>query len=104
VGALVTRGISRLARRWVDISDKPGTRKASLAGRFGTVASHTLDGQFGEVRVHDGTHEILVHGRTQGDEAPLPRGARVVLVDYDEGRELYWVTGSPEDDHVKRGE
>jgi membrane protein implicated in regulation of membrane protease activity len=103
VGSVVTKGIARIARRYVDISAKPGTTKRSLAGRFGTVASATLDGDFGEVRVHDGTNEILVHGRTQDGEAALPRGSRVVLVDFDEARELYWVTGSPDDDQATRG-
>ena len=48
--------------------------------------------------MHDGKDEILVHGRLQAGDAPLARGARVVVIDYDATRELYWVASSPDID------
>jgi len=97
-GAAVTRLVGSGLGRALDGNGTRSTSKAALIGRFGVVASVTLDGAFGEVRVHDGEQEILVHGRTQGGEGSLGRGARVVLVDFDEPRGLYWVTASPDDD------
>jgi hypothetical protein len=79
--------------------DGPGsTSKHTLAGRAGVVASPVLDGRHGEVRVHDGASEILVHGKLHDGEPALKMGARVVLVDYDPKSELFWVTAAPDSD------
>jgi hypothetical protein len=96
VGLTGVRVFARAAARLVDVGGGGSTAKRDLVGKLGVVASATLDTRFGEVRVHDGKTEILVHGRVQEGEAPLARGARVVIVDFDGGSELYWVAASPE--------
>ncbi len=98
VGFVGVRFFARAAARLVDVGGNGSTSKKQLVGRFGVVASGSLDARFGEVRVHDGKDEILVHGRLQDGEAALARGARVVLVDYDDASDLYWVTISPDVD------
>jgi hypothetical protein len=98
VGLVGVRVFARAAGRFVDVGGHGASAKHELVGKFGVVASATLDARFGEVRVHDGKVEILVHGKLQGDEATLPRGARVVLVDFDAASQLYWVTVSPDID------
>jgi hypothetical protein len=58
------------------------------------VASATVDAGFGEIRVSDrAKNEMLVHGRLQGGPA-LARGRQVVLIDYDEAKELFVVEAS----------
>jgi hypothetical protein len=100
VGLTAVRLFSRAAARLVDVGGRGSTAKRELVGKLGVVASASLDARFGEVRVHDGKIEILVHGRVQDGEAALAHGARVVIVDYDSGTELYWVSASPEIDSV----
>jgi hypothetical protein len=97
IGLVGVRLFSRLAGRFVDTGGKGATAKHELAGRLGVVASAHVDQSFGEIRVHDARgNEILVHGRLQPDEAPLQRGERVVLVDFDGEKELFWVTACPD--------
>jgi len=47
-------------------------------------------------------NELLLHGRLHPDEPALKRGEKVVLVDYDPQRELFWVTRSPEEEERQR--
>jgi hypothetical protein len=98
VGLAGVRVFARAAARLVDVGGHGSTTKQELIGKLGVVASATLDARFGEVRVHDGKDEILVHGRLRDGEAALVRGVRVVVVDYDTESELYWVTASPDID------
>jgi len=97
IGACGVRLFSRLAARFVDIGGRGATRKHELCGRVGVVASATVDDKFGEVRVRDDAgNELLVHGRLAAGESPLARGAQLVLIDYDPGKELFWVAAVPE--------
>jgi Protein of unknown function (DUF1449) len=98
VGALGVRLFSRVAARLVDVGGDGATSKQQLVGKLGVVASAKLDGRFGEVRIHDGRDEILVHGHLAPGEAALARGARVVVIDYDAQREMYEVSSSPDMD------
>lgn len=100
VGLAGVRVFARAAARVVNVGGKGSTSKRDLVGKLGVVASAQLDSGYGEVRVHDGQTEILVHGRVQHGEPALPRGARVVLVDYHAEQDLYWVTASPDIDAV----
>ena len=99
VGLVAVRLFSRVAAKFVDVGGRGATRKHELSGKSGIVASLQVDSNFGEVRVRD-THgnELLLHGRVHRDEPALKRGQKVVLVDYDPERELYWVTKSPEEE------
>jgi hypothetical protein len=97
VGLTAVRLFSRVAGRLVDVGGKGATAKRELAGKLGIVASAQVDQSFGEVRVQDGRgNEILVHGRLAEGEPPSVRGAKVVLVDYDADKGLFWVTACPE--------
>jgi hypothetical protein len=98
VGLIGVRLFARAAGKVIDLSGKPATSKRTLAGKPGVVASALLDATYGEVRVHDGDNEIIVHGRVQGGEGALKRGDRVVLVEYDEHADLFWITASPDVD------
>ena len=67
------------------------------------VASATVDARFGEIRVSDrAKNEMLVHGRLEGGPA-LARGQSVVLIDYDEGKELFVVEPSDVGEIVNKG-
>jgi len=56
-----------------------------------------FDEKFGEIRVKDADgNEMIVFGRIQaGDKTPR-QGERVVLVDYDAEKDLFWVAQSPD--------
>ena len=91
------RVASRLAARFVDVGGNGATRRDQLVGREGVVASAQVDARFGEIRVKDDRgEEHLVHGRIGHSEQSLPRGARVVLVDWDESAQLYSLTAFPD--------
>lgn len=97
VGVLGVRFFSRLAARLVDVGGRGSFAKHELVGKIGVVASHTLDARFGELRVRDDHgNELLLHGCLSEGEASLARGAKVVLVSYDEGKQLFWATACPE--------
>lgn len=91
------RVASRLAARFVDVGGNGATTRDQLVGREGVVASARIDSRFGEVRVKDERgEEHLVHGRMGNGEESLARGARVVLVDWDESARLYSLTAFPD--------
>jgi membrane protein implicated in regulation of membrane protease activity len=98
LGVAAVRFAARLFAQVIDMNAKGATSKRDLVGKAGAVVSSLLDARHGEVRVHDGETEIMVHGRVQAGETALAHGARVVLVDYDEATDLYWVTASPDAD------
>ena len=96
VGLVGVKIFSGLAAKLVDTGGKGASAKRELVGKMGVVASAHIDAKFGEVRVHDATGtEILIHARLQGGDAPLARGAKVVLVEFDPDTELFWATASP---------
>jgi len=96
VGAIGVRLFAQLAAKLVDTEGKGSTSKKEMCGKIGVVASAKLDESFGEVRVHDPRgNEMIVHARMSKGEASLERGAKVVLVDFDEKSELFWATASP---------
>ncbi|HEX9295829.1 MAG TPA: hypothetical protein VF881_08335 [Polyangiaceae bacterium] len=103
LGLVAVRMFSSMAARLVDVGGRGSTRKHELSGKSGVVASLELDQRFGEVRVRDARgNELLLHGRLHPDEPALKRGEKVVLVDYDPQRELFWVTRSPEEEERQR--
>lgn len=96
-GVVGARVFARLAARFVDVGGRGAARKHELAGKVGVVASLTIDARFGEVRVRDDHgNEHLIHGRMASGEPRLGRGAKVVLIDFDEEAELFWVAAVPE--------
>jgi hypothetical protein len=102
-GLAAVRLFSGAAAKFVDVGGHGSTRKHELSGKSGVVASRMLDQHFGEVRVKDARgNELLLHGRLHETEPALARGQKVVLVDYDQDRELFWVTRSPEEEERRR--
>jgi membrane protein implicated in regulation of membrane protease activity len=99
VGLFFTRIAVRLAGKLVDTGGRGATRKHELVGALGVVASAHVDEGFGEIRVQDrAKNEMIVHARVRAGERRLPRGAPVVLVDYEERRELFLVEASDLED------
>jgi hypothetical protein len=99
IGLAAVKLFSKLAAKLVDTGGRGSTKKHELTGRVGVVASVEVDARHGEIRVHDDHgNEILIHGCTQGGEAPIMRGGKVVLVDFDAQRELFWVTACPDEE------
>jgi hypothetical protein len=97
------RLFSRLAARLVDVGGRGAATKQDLVGKIGVVASPILDARHGELRVHDDRgNELLLHACLQANEVPLARGSKVVLVSYDETKELYWAAACPEVEDAKR--
>lgn len=95
VGLAATRLGARLAAKLVDTGGRGSSRKHELVGSMATVASGRLDQRFGEIRVNDGAgNEMLVHARLTAGAAPLSRGESVVLIDYEDRRELFLVAPS----------
>lgn len=98
-GIAGVRLFSRLAARLVDVGGRGASTKQELTGKIGVVASPILDSRHGEIRVHDDRGiELLLHGCLRAGEAPLARGAKVVLVSYDGDKQLFWATACPEVD------
>jgi hypothetical protein len=99
IGLLGVRLFSRLAARLVDVGGRGASTKQELTGKIGVVASPVIDGRHGEIRVHDDRGiELLLHGCLRDGEAPLARGAKVVLVSYDGDKQLFWATACPDVD------
>jgi hypothetical protein len=97
VGAIGARLFSRLAGRFVDVGGRGAARKHELQGKLGVVASAVVDGKFGEIRVHDAQgNELLVHARIAAGDAPLKRGDKLVVIDYDAETELFTVAAAPD--------
>jgi membrane protein implicated in regulation of membrane protease activity len=95
VGLFFTRAAVRLASKLVDTGGRGSARKHELVGALGVVASAHVDDGFGEIRVHDrAKNEMLVHARIRPGERRLQRGEAVVLIDYEERRELFLVEPS----------
>jgi hypothetical protein len=104
IGLLAVRLFSRLAAKVVDTGGKGATKKNDLVGLEGEVASLHVDSRFGEIRVHDARgNEILVHGCTHDGERDIKRGERVLLVDFDAERGLFWVSPVADDLQPKKG-
>jgi hypothetical protein len=102
-GLTGVRLFSRLAARLVDVGGHGAVAKRELTGRIGVVASAVLDAKYGEIRLADdrGT-ELLVHGCLRAGEPALARGAKVVLVNYDADKEMFWAAACPEVEDGKR--
>jgi Protein of unknown function (DUF1449) len=103
IGLASVRLFSRLAARLVDVGGRGAVTKQELTGKIGVVASPILDARHGEIRVHDDRGiELLLHGCLRAGDAPLARGAKVVLVSYDADKQLFWATACPDVDDVER--
>jgi hypothetical protein len=103
VGLVAVRLFSRLAARLVDVGGHGAAKKQDLIGKIAVVASPVLDGRHGELRVHDDRgNELLLHACLPAEEATLSRGAKVVLVSYDEDKHLYLAAACPEVEDEKR--
>lgn len=104
IGLVAVRLFSRLAAKVVDTGGKGATKKHDLIGLEGEVASLLVDSRFGEIRVRDAHgNEILTHGCTRDGERTIKRGERVLLVDFDAERGLFWVSPVADELQPKKG-
>jgi membrane protein implicated in regulation of membrane protease activity len=89
-GYVATRLLSRAIGRVVADPKQEATTRRELVGSSGVVISSKIDGEFGEVRLLDKTgHTLRIICRTR-DDAAIPEGSEVVIVDWDrEGDRLY---------------
>jgi membrane protein implicated in regulation of membrane protease activity len=103
VGLVFTRLAVRLAGKLVDTGGRGSSRKHELVGALGVVASVHVDEGFGEIRVHDhARNEMIVHARVRAGGPRLLRGTQVVLVDFEERRELFLVEPSELEDRTRQ--
>ena len=103
-GLAAVRLLARTLGRLFDIGAKGATKKHELSGKVGVVASAEVGGKsVGQIRVKDDRgNEIIVHARVDTRDKPLKRGAEVVLVDYDEGQELFLVASAEEEEDERK--
>jgi membrane protein implicated in regulation of membrane protease activity len=87
IAYVTTRAITRpLGRLLVDPNQHATSRK-DLVGQTGVVISSRVSDEFGEVRIADKTgHVVRVICHVKPGESPIPEGADVVVVDFDEDR------------------
>jgi hypothetical protein len=105
VGLVGVKLFAGLVSKLVDTGGKGADKKQDLCGKVGVVASTRVDATFGEVRIRGPRgDEMLVHARVGKGEAALERGARVVLVEYDDKQDLFWATASPVEAEANVGE
>jgi membrane protein implicated in regulation of membrane protease activity len=76
----ITRTLVRVVAPLLKISGKAES-ELSMIGKFGTVTSLTVDGEFGEavVRINDATNHVVVRSRGE----LITKGTEVVVVDFD---------------------
>jgi hypothetical protein len=96
VGAWWVSGrLARLVARRLPLLETETVRRQDLLGSTGRAVL-AIGPTGGLAQVHDrrgNLHQVRCH--TLPDEAPLPAGADVLLVDYDEEARLYRATASP---------
>lgn len=81
-------------------------RRSNLVGKIVTIDTSRVDAGFGAARAEDGGAGLIVQVRCDPPN-DLVRGARALVVSYDEAREVYEVTAlgdlvPPEGDPAKR--
>lgn len=95
VGSLIiTRSTAGLLGRYVPTTTTSVKRKRQLVGKSGTAVYEITD-SFGmaNLRDEDGNlHQIPC--RTYADNDPLPKGSKVLTVDYNDNGGFYWVVQS----------
>jgi membrane protein implicated in regulation of membrane protease activity len=97
---VVTRVLARALGRIIADPRQEATSRKQLVGHTGVVISSKIDGEFGEVRVHDKTgHVVRIICRTREPSRVIAEGREVVIVDYDrEGDQLYVAALDEEDE------
>lgn len=74
---------------------KPGKRNRDYVGHTCTVTTGRVDADFGQATVEDGGTVLVIPVRCDRDDA-LSRGARALIIDFDEQRQAYVVEPSLE--------
>ena len=87
----LTRGVMLVMSRWMPTTETYSHRRAELVGTTGE-ALFAIDRKFGLVTVRDRHGDLFQVGcRVYGDSAPIEKGTKVLLVDYDPEKELFYV-------------
>lgn len=87
--ALLTRGFASAMSRIMPATETYATSKRELLGREGVAASE-ISASFGRVRVKDEYGNLQeVSCRVKAGEQPIPDGAKVVLMSFDDDADSY---------------
>ena len=93
----LTKGTTRLMRpMFATLRGLEGEAKPVL-GRTGRVRSGICDADSGQVEVEDPESPLLINARTVPGGAPIARGKRVTIQDFDVRKGVYFVQPHPED-------
>lgn len=88
----LTRGLVRVMIRWMPMHETYARGRRELVGTSGE-AIYDIDRTFGLVSVRDRRGDLFhVACRVYEDQPVLPKGTRVLLVDYNLLEEFYYVT------------
>lgn len=99
LGYLSTRLLARGVGRLISDPKQEATTRKQLVGHTGVVISSKIDGEFGEVRIHDKTgHTLRIVCRTRDATRAIPEGREVVIVDYDREADRLYVAPLDDDD------
>lgn len=82
----LTSAIARAAAKIFSTEGQEAKGRAELVGATGVVISSKVDREFGEVRLSAGTTTVRVVVSTE-DDAPIPEGRDIVVVEYDRQRD-----------------
>jgi membrane protein implicated in regulation of membrane protease activity len=91
-GSIFSSGLVRLVARLMPASSGEASRRRDLIGCTGVVISSQISADFGEIRLNDPHGRVLrLICRTLPTEAPIPEGANVMVVDYQEKKDILYV-------------
>ncbi len=88
----ITRVVVRLVGRWMPTMETYARRTKELVGTAGE-AMYDINQQFGLATVRDSGGELFqVPCRVYPDDKPIAKGTKVLLVDYNEDQQWFFVT------------
>jgi hypothetical protein len=91
-GGIFSSGLVKLVARLMPASSGEASRRRDLIGCTGVVISSQVSADFGEIRLNDPQGRVLrLICRTLPTEAPISEGANVMVVDYQEKKDILYV-------------
>ncbi len=93
IGSLfITRNVVRLVARWMPTMETYARRTGELVGTAGE-AIYDINQEFGMASVRDSRGDLFqVACRVYPDDKPIGKGAKVLLVDYNDDQKWFFVT------------
>lgn len=99
-GYATTRVLARSLARVLADPKQEATSRKQLVGHVGVVISSKIDGEFGEIRVHDKTgHVVRLVCRTRDAGQSIAEGREAIIVDWDRDADRLYV--APLDDEPR---